>query len=183
MPDRTPSPPAIPPQKPDKRGRVIIIKPDFRLRDLIRVPLRSLFTESRIRASQLVLDGGRDELQKRCLGDLNKLKMLAHEINTSPTPEISLQQMRILALRIKGTAGMVGFPLATDMADSLFRFISRLHHISPAANHLIHSHISAINAIFMERRAGTHDPLGRKVLRELDEAVTIYLKQIGSRNG
>ena len=156
----------------------LIYAPDTALQKRIGVPLKSVFTEERMKQAQMVIQRSSQLLLERCFEDSQQLKIelqdLQQNLNTSSK---SFENIAFITLRIKGTAGMVNYLIPTQVANELFKFMQRLQgDIDGAAFTLIKTHIHTINAAFKQRLTGDGTAVTHEVVEELALMVGQYLK-------
>lgn len=154
----------------------LIYAPDSSLQKRIGVALKQIFTDERIRLAQQVVQKSSQLLLERCFEDSKLLReeldRLRSECDTSSE---AFDNLGYITLRIKSSAGMVDYLIATQVANELYKFLQRLNGpIDPAAIAIIHTHVQTIGAAFRERLTGTGTPVTAEVVEELRRMSTGY---------
>jgi len=96
---------------------------------------------------------------------LNELKALSGEEQTK-----CLEEIFDLAHNIKGQGTSFGYPLMTQIGESLCDFLRTSKTMDGAAFQLIESHILAMQAVIRDRVCNEDDALGVKTVSELRAA-------------
>lgn len=111
---------------------------------------------SRINAA---IDGIKVEARTEILARLQELRNVCQDATSDPVYLGIFQELiKEVAFDVKGMAGTIGFPLMTEIADSLHRFISNISPNSAQHLDLIRLHIDALYILLTHgenARAGT----------------------------
>lgn len=166
------------PKSEEPSTEVTIVGADFSIRDKIGVPLSALLSSGAISAAQRELDTGKNRMFERCEKDVVELRKKALSLKeASGEHGETLFDMRKLALRLKSTAGMTDYPMASVIADLLYKFLCKVTAVDETCKHIIITHTEAANAIFTHKITSSNDPTTMRVVIELEEMVDLYSNQ------
>lgn len=85
--------------------------------------------------------------------------------------ESLLDQAYWIAFEIKGQGTILGYPLLSEIGDSLCNFVRGMRHPRPAEIDVIDAHVGALRAVVIEQMQGGGGEIGAQVLRGLKIAV------------
>ena len=149
--------------KPDTR----IIKPDFSLKDKIGFDgICELLEPKRLEKAQKLVDSDKEEFLDEILPELRKAEELADKIPAQANISGDvLEEFSRKILDIKSSSGMYGYPFASEIARSLFKFVSDCeNNMDEKRIKVIKVHLKAINVIFNQQIHGTGSSAGEMLM-------------------
>ncbi len=152
---------------------VIIITADDHLKRKIGIPLKQLLSKAIVDKAQNQFDKGKKELLKQVLADMETLRLSTQNLTTT-SDYTALHIIRSQALRIKGTAGMADYSMATRLADQLSKLLEHALEADPELIRIIQAHVQAMGAIFSEGITGDSDRITVEVIKELQQRIVEY---------
>jgi len=145
-----------------------VIRASDSLKLKVGMPMSAVFTDSKIKAAEKVIEDGIDTFISRCIEDARKMRETFKRLNDTGDLTISsITSLKILSLGIKSLAGQAGYPIASDIARLMYEFLEKIKEMDPKSVKLIGFHIDAIYAVFNESRTGLQDAVTREVLERL----------------
>jgi hypothetical protein len=147
-------------------NEVIIVRPDFALKKKIGkdVKLDSIFTEEKIAASKKIVEESSRDLIRDVHDMLDRAQGALEEEKITKE---GLFQLFDCIFAIKSTAGIAGYPLATEIAKQLYLYIEMHGVIEQDERRVMLEHLNALRAIFRNELKGDGGPIGAELLQAL----------------
>ncbi|MBN8531580.1 MAG: hypothetical protein J0L97_06960 [Alphaproteobacteria bacterium] len=133
-------------------SEVKVYKADTRLRDRVGGALDKAFNADRVAGAEKVLVTHQKEFEDLAATDTASLVALLPQLKKA-TPQI-IKELRAIAFRLKSNAGTFGYPLAGQIAKSLFDYAEVLENPSEGQVTVLEKHIELLAASFREGHAG-----------------------------
>lgn len=106
--------------------------------------------------------------------DLARLRQAAMPLATGPFTDPAIgDQIKAafdVAHDIKGQGGTFGYPLVTDVANLLCRYLEQARKSGHVDREVIDSHVEALETLIENRIGGNGGELGAEILESLKEA-------------
>jgi hypothetical protein len=123
--------------------------------------------------AEAAIAGMHDDFLAWAEADVDAAQRLYDEAQALPAMERMVAMGRLFAIAhsMKGQGGSFGFPLVTQVADSLARFLAGQHLFTDREMDVIHVHVDALRMIVAERLAGEGGYTGEKMLNGLHKVL------------
>ena len=108
--------------------------------------------------------------QQHLEADMNELSTLFNALKEDKTEENSQKLFR-LSHNMKGQAGTFGFPLITEVGQSLCHYLTKCEGAKKLKTELVELHVNALRVIYREQITGGGDTVSQQVVAALRETV------------
>ncbi len=160
-----------------KNENITIVNPDFRLKDKIggeEVTLADLFNPESIRKAQEHIHNSRSEYLQWIVDDITRMEDAFAQVNGNPshTAKEVLNFYKV-SLMIKSQAGIFGYDLASQVAESMVNLIEGMAHMDTHRLRVIRKHMDVLYVIFQRNIIG----MGGRIGKDLMENLTILTRK------
>ncbi len=155
----------------NQQDDVRILPPDFSLKKKIGVDvnLKDIFTTERIAAAQQAIDNTQVEFVEWAKQDLLASEKAYKEIEDAPdnAPQESINTLRKLAFSLKSQSGTFGYPLGSEVANSLYVYTGYHTEYDEQNIQVLAKHIDALSVILHQNVQGDGGAIGTDLRAEL----------------
>jgi len=163
-----------------KKYNAKILSPNFKLKRKIgsENSIDKLISLEKIKKAETIVEESAQGFIEESIGDIDRLKkkfnIFMNEFVTNKNSEeakSALEELKEVSVRIKGNAGIYGYTLATNVANTLFSFCNANQIKTKRDLEVIDVHINALEIIFQKNIKGEFGVLGKELIRELSELI------------
>lgn len=156
---------------------VRILPPSYALKEKIgmNVNLHEIFTPERIAAAQKAIDDTQAEFVGWATKYLVELEdayrgMAADLGNAS----VQIEEIRKIAFSLKSQAGTFGYPLGSEVAKSLYKFLGEKRKYNTDNIVVVRKHIDALQVILQQNIQGEGGVMGNELMDNLKKLVAKF---------
>lgn len=139
------------------------------------VKAADLLSDENVKKAQEILTSNADHFADWVVMDISRLEHLHKKLLQDADVQESLDEVMDVALSIKSQAGTFGFPLATEVAKSLYDYTKKMGgELTPDRLTVIRKHIDTLYVMFHHEMRKDSAKVGEEVLKGLRVLVQKY---------
>lgn len=156
---------------------VRILPPSYALKEKIGmgVNLQEIFTPERIAAAQKAIDDTQAEFVDWATKDLVELEHayrgMAADLGSAPE---RIEKIRKIAFSLKSQSGTFGYPLGSEVAKSLYKFLGEKRKYNADNIIVVRKHIDALQVILQQNIQGEGGVMGNELMDNLKKLVSKF---------
>ena len=129
-----------------------------------------LTPQEAIGRAQAALAAFCDAYREWAEADVQRLKAASTGLHSDPEErERHIREMYRIAHEMRGQAATFGFPLMSEISNSLCHFIETITRATPRDLQILNLHVNALRAVLAENAEQTGDRLARDLVASLRE--------------